>query len=47
VWEALGFVAVGQAPEVVPVAHASTSPGLAPSPGLAQVARLANHLPWY
>jgi len=41
VGEAPGFVAMGQAPEVVAVGYARTSPGLA------QVARLANHLPWY
>jgi hypothetical protein len=37
--ETPGFVAVGQAPEVVAVGHAHASPGLAPSPGLAQVAQ--------
>jgi len=38
VGEASGFVAVGQAPEVVAMGCARTSPGLA------QVARLAHHL---
>jgi hypothetical protein len=47
VGEAPGFVAMGQAPEVVAVGYFRTSPGLAPSPRLAQVARLAHHLPWY
>ena len=39
--EALWCVAVGQAPQVVAVGYACSSPGLA------QVARLAKRLPWY
>jgi len=35
------LVAMGQAQEVVAMGYARTSPGLA------QVAPLANHLPWY
>ena len=41
VGKAQGFVAVGQAPEVVAVVYPWTSPGLA------QVAQLADHLQWY
>jgi len=39
--EAPGSVAVMQAPDVVTVGYSRASPGLA------QVARLADHLPWY
>jgi len=45
--EAPGFGAMGQVPEVVAVGYARASPGLASSPGLAQVARMAHCLPWY
>jgi len=41
VGEAPGFAAVGQVPEVVPLGYAGASPGLA------QVAQLADRLPWY
>jgi len=41
VGEALGFVAVGQAPQVVAVGYGRAFPGLA------QVARLVDRLPWY
>jgi hypothetical protein len=41
VGEATGFVTVGQALEVVAMGYAHASPCLA------QVARLANRLPWY
>jgi len=39
--KAPGYVAVGQAPEIVAVGYDRASPGLA------QVAPLADHLPWY
>jgi len=39
--EDLGFVLIGQVPKVVAVVYAHASPGLA------QVARLGDHLPWY
>jgi hypothetical protein len=38
--ETLGFVALGHAPEDVAVGYAPVSPTLA------QVAQLADHLPW-
>jgi len=41
VGEAPGFVAVGQATEVVAVGYGRTSPSLA------QVAQLADHPQWY